>query len=31
MPWMRSRKSGVILGADEDALAIVAEVAAWLG
>jgi len=31
MPWMRSRKSGVILGADEDARAIVAEVSAWLG
>ena len=30
IPWMRSRKSGVILGADEDAHAVVDDIVSWL-
>ena len=31
IPWMRSRKSGVILGAADDARAVVDELVTWLG
>jgi putative flavoprotein involved in K+ transport len=31
IPWMRSRKSGVILGAADDAPAVVDELVTWLG
>lgn len=31
IPWMRTRKSALILGADDDARAVVDDLAAWLG